>query len=182
MPHLPMEMLIGLLTLFVVSFLGSSFLPLPVTITIIYLGQFHFPVWVVLVGTAGTVAGWLAMRGFFGKMLARKPALAERIPASYQRFFLRHTGFWLFVSNALPFPVDFMRILAFVNGYNPRRMVILIGLGRLVRNALLVWLGRSVAAHPILFWLVMLLFLLLPPILEFLLPRIRRVGRSESVS
>ncbi len=161
------EMVLWLIALFVVSFLGSSFLPLPVTITVIRLGQFHFPVLVILVGTIGTVLGWIAMRGFFGKLLARKPALVDRIPKSYHRYVLNRTGFWLFVSNALPFPVDVVRILAFVNGYSPTRMLWIIAAGRLVRNALLVCLGRAIMGHPLLFWGTMIFFLVLPPVLDW---------------
>jgi membrane protein YqaA with SNARE-associated domain len=159
----------GLAFLFLVSFLGSTFLPLPVTVTIVWLGQFHFPVWVVLVGTLRTMLGWVVMERFFRNWLIRRPEMANRIPASYQRFFLRHTGFWLFFFNALPFPIDFMRLLALLNGYPSGRMMLILTAGRLVRNVLLVSLGMAAFQHQEIFWSLLIMLLLLPPLAERLM-------------
>jgi membrane protein YqaA with SNARE-associated domain len=155
-------MLAGLTALFLISFLGSGPFPLPLTVTILWLGQFHFPVLVVLVSTSGTLLGWISMEGVLRRWIHRKPEWAGRIPASYQRFFLRQTGFWLFVFNALPFPVDFIRFLALLNHYSRWRLLVILTVARLIRNTLLVCLGMALVKHQALFWMLLVAFLGLP--------------------
>lgn len=169
---MPIEMLIslGLLALFLISFFGSGPIPLPLTATVLWLGQFHFPWLVVLVATAGTLLGWICLQGVLKQWVLKNPQVTQRIPVAYQRFFLRRVGFWLFVFNALPFPLDFMRFLALLNNYNPTRMLVILTVSRLIRNTMLVMIGAALAEHQLLLWSVMIGFMGVPLLLSRWLP------------
>ena len=152
----------GLAALFLISFFGSGPVPLPLTATVLWLGQFHFPMLVVAVATAGTLLGWLCLQGVLRRWVHSHPQVAQKIPVAYQKFFLRRTGLWLFLFNALPFPLDFMRFLAILDNYSPRRLLMILTVSRLIRNAMLVMIGSALAAHQLLLWSVMIAFLLTP--------------------
>jgi membrane protein YqaA with SNARE-associated domain len=159
-PHMSdVSMLYGLLAVFTISFLGSGPVPLPLTAVVLWLGQFHFP---MLVATAGTLVGWLCLEGVLRRWVLRHPEITQKIPVAYQKFFLRRTGFWLFVFNALPFPLDFMRFLALLNHYNRARLLIILTLSRLVRNTMLVMIGAALAPHQPLLWGAMAAFIAVP--------------------
>ncbi len=155
-------MLGGLVAVFVISFLGSGPFPLPLTPVMLWLGQFHQPVWVVGAATLGTLAGWFCLSGVLRRWVFSQAQLTPHIPLAYQTFFMRRTGFWLFVFNALPLPLDFMRFLALLNQYSPNRLLVILTVSRLVRNALLVMLGSALAPHQPLLWGVMVVFMVLP--------------------
>ena len=164
MLELPPEgwMMLGLTVLFLICFVGTGPVPLPFTATVLWLSQFHFPEMVILVATLGTVIGWVCFEGMLRRWLFRHPEVTRHIPVAYQKFFLRRTGFWLFIFNAFPFPWDFMRFLALLNNYNRTRLLVILAVSRLVRNTFLVFLGTALAPHQPLLWSVMLAFLLLP--------------------
>lgn len=153
---------LGLFAVFAISFLGSGPVPLPLTAVVMWLGQFHIPVLVVLSATAGTLLGWLCLEGVLRRWVFRHPEATGRIPVAYQKFFLRRTGFWLFVFNALPFPLDFIRFLALLNNYNRRRLLIILTVSRLIRNTSLVLIGAALAQHQALLWGTMVAVMLVP--------------------
>lgn len=157
-----MGWLSGLLILFCISFLGSAPVPLPLTATVLWLGQFKTPVVVVFVATLGSLLGWLCLEGVLKRWVQRKPQLVERIPSAYRQLFLKRLGLWLFVFNALPLPVDFMRFLALISDYSRVRLALIFTAARLVRNTLLVLLGAALARHQGWLWLGMGVLLLLP--------------------
>lgn len=161
--------LLGLLALFLISFFGSGPVPLPLTATVMWLGQFHFPALVIGVATLGTLMGWICLEGVLRRWVMNNPNITRNIPVAYQKFFLRRTGFWLFVFNALPFPWDFMRFLALLNNYNRRRLLIILTVSRLIRNTLLVFLGAALAKHQILFWSLLIGFLAMPLVIKRLM-------------
>jgi hypothetical protein len=161
---------LGLLALFLISFFGSGPVPLPLTATVMWLGQFHFPVLVIGVATLGTLTGWVCLEGVLRRWVMNNPKVTRNIPVAYQKFFLRRTGFWLFMFNALPFPLDFMRFLALLNNYNRRRLLIILTVSRLIRNTLLVYLGAALAEHQVLFWLMLVAFLAMPLLMRRLMP------------
>ena len=174
---------LGLLALFVLSFLGCSSLPVPLTATVLWLGQFDMPWWIIGIATVGNLIGWLCMEGFLRRWVLKRPHLARGIPVSYQKLFLRQTGFWLFVFNALPFPLEFMRFLALLNNYNRCRLTIIFTLARLCRNILLVFLGASLASHQAALWLLMGMLLVAPLLIQRIfqaLPQPKEVGYAES--
>lgn len=152
----------GLLALFLISFLGSGPVPLPLTATVLWLGQFKLPVLVILTATLGSLLGWLALERSMKGWIEARPHIVQRIPSTYRKIFMRNMGFWLFIFNALPLPLDFIRFLALLNGYNRTRLTIILTLSRLIRNTLLVTLGGLLAEHQLLLWGVMLGFLILP--------------------
>lgn len=154
--------LLGLLGLFLISFFGSGPFPLPLTVTILWLGQFDMPVLVVLVATLGSLLGWLTLETAMRKWVQARPELVSRIPMVYRQLFMKKLGFWLFVFNAIPLPLDFIRFLALVSGYNRLRLAVVLTLGRLIRNTILVMIGATLADHQWWLWGVMLGFLLLP--------------------
>lgn len=152
----------GLLILFCISFLGSAPVPLPLTATVLWLGQFKTPVAVLLVGTLGSLLGWLSLDGVLKRWVQRQPQVVERIPDAYRQLFLKRLGFWLFVFNALPLPVDFMRFLALISNHSRVRLALIFTAARLVRNTLLVVLGAALAQHQLWLWLGMGVLLILP--------------------
>ncbi|HEY9685619.1 MAG TPA: hypothetical protein V6C52_01445 [Coleofasciculaceae cyanobacterium] len=158
---------LGLVALFVMSFIGASPVPIPfpLTITIMWLGQFNSPVLVVLAATLGTVAGWYRLEATFKRWI-QAPKLQKAIPASYQRFFLRQTGFWLFFFNALPFPWDPMRFLALANDYPRGRCLIVLGTSRIIRYTILVTIGALLAPYKMLFWAALIGFMILPILMD----------------
>lgn len=168
MPDLGLTTL-GLLAVFVISFLGSGPFPLPLTATVMWLGQFHIPALVVGFATVGTLLGWICLEGMLRCWVAKHPEVTQKIPVAYQRFFLRKTGFWLFMFNALPFPIDFMRFLALLNNYNRTRLLIILTVSRLVRNILLVMIGEALAQHQILLWGAMAAIMIVPLLFRRLL-------------
>lgn len=157
-----MLMWAGLAAIFLLSFLGSGPIPLPLTAVILWMGQFHYPVWVVLAATAGSLLGWLALERFIRRWVHNQPQMIERLPLGYRHIFLKNMGFWLFVFNALPLPLDFVRFLAVMKNYNRFRLAVILTLGRLIRNTLLVAIGAVLAKHQLWLWGVMLAFMLLP--------------------
>lgn len=167
----------GLIFLFVISFVGTIPFPLPITITVVLLGQFGHPWWVVTVGTLGSVLGWAALEGVLRRWLESRPRLKNAIPAAYQRFFLKNTGFWLFVFNAIPFPFDPIRFLALLNGYPRSRFLLNMTASRTVRNTILVLIGMLLAPYKLLFWGALVLLMLLPLVIERLF--FRRVFHEE---
>ena len=156
----------GLATVFVISFLGSGPIPLPLTAAVMWLGQFHIPVLVVVSATLGTSLGWICLEKPLRRWIVKRPQVTHGIPTAYQKLFLRRTGFWLFVFNALPFPLDFMRFLALLNGYNRSRLLIVLTVSRLVRNTMLVLIGEALAQHQALLWGAMAAIMVLPLLLN----------------
>ncbi|WP_373532707.1 hypothetical protein [Vampirovibrio sp.] len=152
----------GLLGLFAISFLGSGPVPLPLTVSILWLGQFKMPVWVVLVATLGSLSGWLVLEKSVRKWAEERPELIHQIPTVYRQFFMKKLGLWLFLFNALPLPLDFIRFLALMSGYDRWRLAVILTMARLVRNTILVSLGAALAQHQVWLWAIMLGFMLLP--------------------
>ena len=163
-------MLGGLLAVFIISFLGSGPFPLPLTPVMLWLGQFHQPVWVVGAATLGTLAGWLCLEGVLRRWVLRNAQATAKIPLVYQQFFLRRTGLWLFVFNALPFPLDCMRFLALLNNYSRSRLLVILTLSRLVRNTMLVMIGAALAPHQPVLWGAMVAFMVVPLLVGKLMP------------
>lgn len=156
----------GLIILFIISFLGNGPIPLPLTATVLWLGQFGLPIPVILTATLGSLLGWLALERILRKWIQAKPEMVQRIPKAYRRVFMKNMGFWLFVFNALPLPLDFIRFLALFNGYNRARLVAILTISRLIRNTLLVTAGSLLAHNQGLLWGAMAGLLLLPLILN----------------
>lgn len=170
----------GLLLLLVISALGSSPFPVPLTITVLWLGQFGFPLMVVLVATLGSTLGWYLMANPMKRWFEKRPAYAEKIPAAYQQFFLKRTGLWLFLFNAIPFPFEPMRFLAIMNGYCLRRILMIQAAGRMVRYTILVSLGVALAEHKVLLWSAMILLLILPLVVKRVMQSISEPVAGES--
>jgi len=169
---LDLGLMLGLLAVFVISFLGSGPFPLPLTAVVMWLGQFHMPVLVVVSATVGTLLGWLCLEGVLRRWVFNHPEATQKIPVAYQKFFLRRTGFWLFVFNALPFPLDFMRFLALLNNYNRKRLLIILTISRLLRNIMLVMIGAALAEHQALLWGAMVAIMVVPLLVSKLLQRL----------
>jgi hypothetical protein len=167
MPDLWLAM--GLFGVFAISFLGSGPFPLPLTAVVMWLGQFHIPVLVVLSATAGTLLGWLCLEGVLRRWVFRHPEATRKIPVAYQKFFLRRTGFWLFIFNALPFPLDFIRFLALLNNYDRKRLLVILTISRLIRNTSLVLVGAALAQHQALLWGTMVAVMVVPLLIGKLL-------------
>lgn len=169
MPVLPDEILVtlGLLALFVMSFIGASPVPIPfpLTITIMWLGQYNVPVLVVLSATLGTILGWYRLEATFKRWI-QAPKLQRAIPASYQKFFLRRTGAWLFFFNALPFPWDPMRFLALLNDYPRGKFLLILGASRIIRYTMLVTIGAVLAPYKLWFWAALIAFMILPVLMD----------------
>jgi len=168
---------LGLGLLFLLSFFGCGPvpIPLPITATILWLSNsYHMPVAIILTATVSSVLGWMYMERHYRYWLAKFPRMERSIPASYQKFFMRRTGLWLFVFNAVPFPWDPIRVLIMLNGPaqgDRKRLLTIFGLARLIRSTVLVTIGTALAAYKFVFWLVLIFFLLLPILLDKLLNR-----------
>lgn len=163
MPGLPELISLGLL--FVMCFISTWMIPVPITAYVMWLGQYDFPWLVVGVATIGTLLGWTTFEPVLARLLKKRPHWADRIPTSYQALFLRQTGLFLFLFNAAPFPIDPIRLLAVVNGYPRERLLIIMGVARLIRNFMLVVLGAVLVRYTLLFWAVLGVFMILPLIL-----------------
>ncbi len=162
---------LAMLGLFVLTFVGNGTIPMPVTFYVLWLGQFDMPVAVIVIGTLGTITGWVLMAKYFVRWF---PALTsekmnKNIPGLYRRFFLKSPGWAIFMFNAIPFPWDFGRVMALVYKIEPTSLILPLALGRIIRYALLVYIGVALAQIREILWLVLgLLFI----------PIILRVGRS----
>lgn len=152
----------GILILFLISFFGSGPVPLPLTATVLWLGQFKLPFIVIVTATLGSLLGWLTLERSLKSWVEARPRIVQRIPGTYREIFMKKMGFWLFIFNALPLPLDFIRFLALLNGYNRTRLTIILTISRLIRNTLLVTLGGLLTEHQLLLWGVMIGFLTLP--------------------
>lgn len=163
----------ALAALFVMCFVGVSPvpLPLPITLTLFWLAQFDMPVTVILVATVGTVLGWVQLEPLFRRWVLR-PGVQNAIPVTYQKFFLRQTGLWLFFFNAIPFPWDPMRLLALLNDYPKGRFLLILGVSRLIRNTLLVLAGMLLAPYKLLFWGAFIFLMLLPFLTNWVMKRV----------
>ena len=172
-----MEFWLGgyLLVLFVMTFIGNGLIPLPITAYILWMGQFQMPIPVILVGTLGTVVGWVMTEHWFRRLCENKPFLQKTIPVYYHELFQKQPGLCFFVFNALPFPWDPTRLLALLHCYAPLRLTGFLAAGRLVRYTLLVTLGAVLARYQYAFWGV-LGFLLLVPVLTAVLQRLGGKG------
>ncbi len=171
---------IWLVVLFCINFLGNGTIPLPISVYVIWLGQFDMALPVVIVGTLGTVLGWIFVGSrILQKMLqknyekasgamskeAYQAELTQKIPPLYRALFLKRPLFAVFLFNAIPFPWDVMRILAVVSGINPSKLVMPLALGRIIRYSTLVSFGGVIAQYKGFLWVVIGL-LILPVLLR----------------
>ena len=164
----------ALLILFAMAFVGNGLIPLPITAYVLWLGQYHFPVSVVVVGTSGSILGWILLHKYLIKLLDKKPHLAQKIPENYHQLFLKKPALTVFLFNALPFAWDPTRVLATMNRYDPSRLTAAIGLGRLIRYSLMVSIGMLLADYKYLFIAVFVMFLALPLVWNRLFFRLSR--------
>lgn len=171
---LPVDLLmwLGLVFLFIISFLGNMPLPFPVTVTVMWLGQFDFPVAVIAVATVGQLLGWACLDQRIKRWLLKYPRFVRAIPPVYNRFFLRQTGLWLFIFNAFPFAMDPIRLLALLNDYSRTRFLVIMGISRLIRNTMLVLMGATLAPYKGLFWGALVALMLLPIVADWALKRV----------
>jgi membrane protein YqaA with SNARE-associated domain len=147
-----------------------------------FLARFHIPVLVVVVATVGSVLGWLALGAPLRRWMQSKPHLQNYVPAAYQRVFLRRTGLWLFLFNALPFPFDPIRFLALLNDYSRVRSTVVLAFARLARNIMLVTIGALLAQYKLLFALALVVFMVLPILLDKIMRRVvSRMAVDEPV-
>ncbi len=158
-----------LLGLFLINFMGNGTVPLPISVYILWLGQFNMPIPVVVVGTLGTVLGWV----FVGSRILQrvlknrsKESLTQKIPALYQKLFLKWPMWAVFLFNAIPFPWDVMRILAVVSGIRPLALLLPLTLGRVIRYSILVFLGGVMAQYKGFLWMIIGL-MIVPVVLRF---------------
>ena len=184
MPALPHDawLILGLAALFGMSFFGASPVPLPfpLTLTMMWMAQFDMPTLVVLSATLGTIAGWAQLEKTFKRWI-HASRIEKALPASYQRFFLRRTGFWLFFFNALPFPWDPMRLLALLNDYPRGRCLWILGTSRVIRYTTLVTIGVVLAPYKLWFWVALSLFMILPVLMDRALRLLMRQVPPEAL-
>lgn len=154
--------LASLVVLFALCFAANGLVPAPVTSCIFWLGQYDYPAAVVVVATLGSLCGWPLTAKYIKILFDKKPDLVDHIPAIYRRFFEKKLGLAVFICNALPFPWDPARLLAILYNYSPKKLLLAIGAGRLVRNILLVTLGAALAPYKTLFMVVLVLLVVLP--------------------
>ena len=164
----------GLFLLFLISAVGSGPIPVPLTATVLWLGQFHMSAAVVVVATLGSAIGWACMSGPLKRWFAKRPEIAQHIPEAYQQYFLKRTGLWVFIFNAVPLPFEPMRFLAVMNGYDLRKLLLAQTSGRVIRYIILVSLGEALADHKILLWSILGVVMLLPLAVKQVLAWIKR--------
>ncbi len=153
---------IWLVVLFFLTFLGNGTLPLPITVYMLWMGQFDIPVQVVLIATVGTVSGWVFVGGSIHRLISGDVStrITRKIPRFYHQLFLKNPGWAIFLWNSLPFPIDISRILALAYGIDPLRLVAPLTLGRIVRYSILVTLGGIMADYNWFFWVIIVLAVL----------------------
>ena len=156
--------IVGLLLLASMNAVANLYIPVPLTPTTLWMGQFHHPFVVIIVSTISNVAGWMLFNRYLYKGLNKYTRLISKLPKSYFNFFGKRTLLWVFIINSLPFPVDFIRLIAIANQCPPTPLTWAIGCGRLVRNTLLVFLGAWLFQYQ--YWFIgILAFLFLIPLL-----------------
>lgn len=165
--------------LFILTFIGNGLLPLPITAYVLWLGQFHMPVPIVLVATLGTVLGARFMEPVFQKIIQSRSSVHQVIPRYYHAFFQKQPGLCIFVFNALPFPWDPSRVLAHLHGYPPSRLLGVLAIGRLFRYSLLVVMGAVLARYQVIFVLVLVAVIAIP-ILMWGLAKLKLALTSKS--
>lgn len=160
------SLLLGLLGLFIITFVGNGVIPLPITAVIVWMGQFHQPVWVVIIAMLGTMLGWWLMQHYLVQLVEKRPSLATRLPPGLQKAMLRHTALWAFIFNALPLASDPIRLIAVANQYDPKKLFVCIGLGRIVRYTLLVVAGSWLSQYQMLFNVILAALVIVPFVLS----------------
>ncbi|MEB3286765.1 MAG: hypothetical protein VKJ04_04625 [Vampirovibrionales bacterium] len=152
----------GVLAIFVMNLVANLLIPMPITPTTLWLAQFDHPFWVIAASTLGAVTGWLLFHPHIYRLVDRKPQLIAKIPKAYFDCFGNRILLWVFILNALPFPLDFMRFIAAAKKYPPLPLSMAIGAGRLIRNSLLVFVGVWLSQYQLWFWAVIALLFLTP--------------------
>lgn len=143
--------LLGLLAIFIMNLLANLLIPFPITPATLWLGRFHHPYWVIAASTLGAVLGWVVFHPHVYRLVDEKPHVAARIPKAYVDWFGHRIVWWVFLLNALPFPLDFMRFIAAAKKHPPLPLTVAIGCGRLIRNTLLVFAGAWLSQHQLWF-------------------------------
>jgi len=161
----------ALLGLFVLTFISNGAIPVPITFYVLWLGQFDMPIPVVLVGTVGSLLGWLLTAQKLSEWLPSQTLaqVNQHVPGVYRQLFMKSPSTAIFVFNAIPFPWDFSRVLALLYKVNPHTLTVPLTLGRIIRYGILISLGE-VLCH-INHWLWALLGLMVLPILWRLVVR-----------
>lgn len=189
----------GYLGIFIMTFIESSFLPVPAEITMVPAGYLVSEKemnggWVMLSATLGTVAGallnyWIAMR--YGRSLLLKYSrfffLNEKKLARIESFFEEHGGISTFTGRLIPGLRHFISFPAGLARMNLKRFCFYTGLGGGLWMFALMMLGYFIGENKALVkqWLPYLtgkfLILVLVVVAGYVWFQRRRARRADSV-
>lgn len=123
---------------------ASTVLPIPTNPIVLTVAKFFHPILVALFATCGMVLANLMDYQVFSKLTrtrAIKRLRKARIYKSWVKLFTKIPFLAISIAAFVPIPVDFIRLLAILEGYPRLPFSIASFLGRLPRNLLLVVAG-----------------------------------------
>jgi membrane protein YqaA with SNARE-associated domain len=124
--------------------IASTTLPIPTNPIVLTVAKFFPPLLVALVATLGMVLANLMDYQIFSKLTRTggiKRLRKTRIYKSWVKLFVKIPFLAISISAFIPMPVDFIRLLAILEGYPRLKFSIASFVGRLPRNLLLVMAG-----------------------------------------
>jgi membrane protein YqaA with SNARE-associated domain len=144
------------------NFVGNGVFPFPISAYVLWLAQW-LPIGLIVgVATLSSVAGWAVFLRVSSRFSLKAEAALAKVPKSYRQWFHRSPGLSLFLANAVPFPADPVRVIAWVEGYSTPKTLAWLCLGRLVRFSLLGVLGHWLAQFQQFFTVILVGFVLIP--------------------
>ena len=135
-------------TLFVVSFLAATLVPLGSEGLLLYdISQGYSPVWLWSFATLGNTLGsmfnyWLGLRG--EEYLEKKGHLSVEKMENSRRFFSKY-GAWTLLLSWVPVIGDPLTFIAGVFGYNFKCFTLIVFVAKGTRYALLIFLASSLS-------------------------------------
>ncbi|KPL19461.1 MAG: hypothetical protein AMJ92_03285 [candidate division Zixibacteria bacterium SM23_81] len=123
---------------------ACTFFPLPTPPTVIYMGEFHDPIVVAVVGGVASCMAGLIDYSLFLLLIKQRKVRAFQESGFYRKcaaFFNRIAFISMVVAAFTPIPFDPFRFLAIASGYNRAGYLAAIFVGRAPRYYLLAQLG-----------------------------------------
>lgn len=123
---------------------ASTTLPIPTNPIVLAVAKFFPPLLVAFIATLGMVLANLMDYQIFSKLTRTrgiKRLRRARIYKSWVKLFVKIPFLAISISAFIPMPVDFIRLLAILEGYPRLKFSVAGFLGRLPRNLLLVMAG-----------------------------------------
>lgn len=151
----------GMLGLFLVSIVDSSFVPLPIpgvtdVMLVLFAARHGNPFWLVVIATAGSALG-----GLFSHMVGQAGGMAfleKHVPARFLSRVTRWMENHAIVAVALPailpppMPLSAFVLAAGALRMSRKKFLTAFTLSRLARHALAVWLGYQYGRPVLRFW------------------------------